>query len=873
MARKKQSDAEKTMEICNKKENPTSNRLPSKGFPIIGIGASAGGLAAFEAFFTAMPADTDSGMAFVLIQHLAPDHKSILAELIRRYARMQVFEAEDGMEVLPNHVYIIPPNRDMAILNGMLQLLEPSAPRGQRLPIDFFFRSLAADQHEHAIGIVLSGTGSDGTWGVRAIKDEGGMVMSQTPESTEYDGMPRSVIATGLADYVLPPAEMPSRLIEYATRAMDNFCRSAAPIVPQTEDALKKIFVLLRARTGQDFSLYKPNTINRRVARRMAVHQVDSMDEYVRYLQQTPAEADFLFKDLLIGVTGFFRDKEAFAALEAKVIPCLFAGKSAGDPVRVWSPGCSTGEEAYSIAMLLHERMEVLKQNFTLQVFATDIDAQAIAQARSGIYPAGIAADVTPERLSRFFAQDAGAYRVRKPIRDSLIFSEQNLVKDPPFSKLDLISCRNLMIYMGPELQKKIIPLFHYALNPGGMLFLGTSETIGEYLELFTPVDRQARLYQRKDDVAGVGRPLFAKYSPLPGQPLAARHDTGDSASGRKASLRELTEQGILQYWNAVGVLVNEHGDILYIHGRAGRYLEPAHGEQSPSNVLKMAREGLQRELTTALRNAVTHNKAATARKGLRVKTNGDYSSVNLTVQPVSRVAETAASTQYFLIVLEEDLPQVLSNQPDRTLESSGESAGDKRLSDIDALKRELRAKEDYLESANEELETSNEELKSANEELQSVNEELQSTNEEMETAKEELQSVNEELSTVNSELQTKVADLTRVNNDMNNLLAGTGVGTVFVDYRAPHPAFHSSGYPGHQPDPVRRGKACGTHCIQPGGLRFAGRRFAGRAGYSRAPRGGSANQGRGVVFASHTSVSHLGKCYRRGSHFLLQYH
>ncbi len=504
-----------------------------KGFPIVGIGASAGGLAAFEAFFSAMPADTEMGMAFVLVQHLAPDHKSILSDLVKRYTRMQVFEVEDGMAVKPNCAYIIPPNRDMAFLDGTLQLLEPAAPRGQRLPIDFFFRSLAHDQRERAICIVLSGTGSDGTLGVRAVKGEGGMVMAQNPESTEYDGMPRSAIATGLVDFVLPPAEMPAQLIAYVTHAFGKVSRPVTPPAPKAEDELKKICILLRVQTGHDFSQYKQNTIVRRVERRMAIHQIERLDGYVRYLQQNPDEVEALFRDLLIGVTSFFRDPEAFTALEAQAIPRLFAGKPAGAAIRVWVPGCSTGDEAYSIAILLQERVAALRQNYKLQVFATDIDSKAIEQARTGVYPASIGADISPERLARFFVKepDDSAYRVHKGIRDLLVFSEQDVTQDPPFSKLDLISCRNLLIYMGGELQKKLIPLFHYALNPGGFLFLGTSETVGEFADLFTTLDRRWKLYQRKEDVHGAHRPGMGKFLP----PLT---DDGTAPTTRRKGCR-----------------------------------------------------------------------------------------------------------------------------------------------------------------------------------------------------------------------------------------------------------------------------------------------------------------------------------------------
>ncbi|MHB0956320.1 MAG: chemotaxis protein CheB [Pirellulaceae bacterium] len=548
---------------------------PALDFPVVGIGASAGGLAAFEAFFSGMPADADPGMAFVLVQHLAPDHKSILTELVRRYTRMQVFEVEDEMMVKPNCAYIIPPNRDMAFLNGALQLMEPAAPRGLRLPIDFFFCSLAQDQRERAICIVLSGTGSDGTLGLRAIKAEGGMVMAQNPASTQYDGMPRSAIATGLVDYQSLPAEMPSQLIAYAAHAFGKVAGPATMPAPKAENATKKIFVLLRAQTGHDFSQYKPSTIHRRIERRMAVHQLGTLDTYVKYLQQTPAEVDSLFRDLLIGVTSFFRDPEAFKAIEEQVIPRLFAGKSADAMIRVWSPGCSTGEEAYSVAMLLVERQEMLKQSCKVQVFATDIDNQAIATARIGLYPARIAADISPERLARFFVAepDGSAYRIRKSIRDMLVFSEQDVIRDPPFSKLDLISCRNLLIYMGGDLQKKLLPLFHYALNPAGFLFLGTSESVGEFDRLFATLDRKFKLYQRKEDARGAQLVALGRLFPPRRVTDAALPQTAGRKIGTgKLPLRELTEQSLLQQIAPAGALINGQGDILYLHGRTGMY-------------------------------------------------------------------------------------------------------------------------------------------------------------------------------------------------------------------------------------------------------------------------------------------------------------
>ncbi len=757
------------------------------GFPIVGIGASAGGLAAFEAFFSGMPADTDPGMAFVLVQHLDPDHKSILTELIRRCTRMEVFEVEDGMVVRPNCAYIIPPNFDMAFMNGSLQLLEPSSPRGQRQAIDYFFRSLAQDQHEHAICIVLSGTGSDGTQGVRTVKGEGGMVMVQSIESSEYDGMPRSAIDTGMADFVLPPAEMPAQLIAYAAHAYGKLALRTPAVLPQTENALKKVYTLLRAQTSHDFSLYKPSTINRRIERRMAVQHVDTIETYVKYLQQTPAEVEALFRDLLIGVTSFFRDLEAFQILEQKIIPELFAGKPADGTIRVWSTGCSTGEEAYSLAILITEHMEALKQNYTVQLFATDIDSRAITTARSGLYPASIAADITPERLTRFFTvlPNGGGYRVHKKIRDMLVFSEQNVIKDPPFSKLDLISCRNLLIYMGSELQKKLIPLFRYALKPGGYLFLGTSETVGDYTDQFIAVDRKSKIYQRKEDTPGKHRAAHGLFHPpLTDMDAKLPHTVGKPAPPLKLPLRELTEQALLQQLIQAAALVNGHGDILYLHGRTGMYLELAPGETGINNILQMAREGLKWDLASALNEGVA-SKETVIRNGLRVKTNGDFTLVNLIIRPVLSGSTAAQDVPLYLVILE----QAQTAQPSAMAHDDTTPDGETPLGldvdgRIDALKQELRAKEEYLQTTNEELETSNEELKSSNEEMQSVNEELQSTNEELETSKEELQSVNEELATVNSELQTKVLDLSRANNDMNNLLAGTGIGTVFVDHK-----------------------------------------------------------------------------------------
>jgi len=616
---------------------------------------------------------------------------------------------------------------------------------------------------------------------VRAIKGEGGMVMVQKIPSAEYDGMPSNAMATGLVDFELLPKEMPAKIVAYATQAFGNAYRIVSGTEPLPETAMKKIFVLLRTQMGHDFSQYKPSTINRRIERRMAVNQIDLIDGYVKFLQRQPSEVQALFRDLLIGVTSFFRDPEAYRILQEKVVPAIFANKHEGDVIRVWSVGCSTGEEAYSLAILLAEGMEARKKSYAIQVFATDIDSQAIASARTGIYPASIGNDISPERLGSFFTLEPGGgyYRIHRGIRDMVIFSEQDVAKDPPFSKLDLISCRNVMIYMGASLQKKLIPLFHYALNPGGTLFLGTSETTGDFSGIFSALDSKLKLYVRKEDFLASRRVAIDHFVPLLSAVDASlpTRVAGRNAFPEKLPLRELTEQTLLQQLIAAAALVSGQGDILYLHGRTGMFLEPAPGEAGINNILKMAREGLKNELTIALHKAASI-KETICHPRLSVKTNGHFTDVNLTVCPVTTGAGASLESPLYLVILSEALLSDKSEKSDRS-DTSGTT--DTR---INALRQELRDKEEYLQSANEELQSSNEELKSSNEELQSVNEEMQSTNEELETSKEELQSVNEELSTVNTELQIKMLDLTRANNDMNNLLSGTGIATLFLDHQ-----------------------------------------------------------------------------------------
>jgi two-component system CheB/CheR fusion protein len=674
------------------------------------------------------------------------------------------------MAVKANCAYVIPPNRDMAILHGSLQLMAPTAPRGLRLPIDYFFRALAQDQEERAICIILSGTGTDGTLGLKAVKERGGMVMVQQPETAKYDGMPRSAIATGMADYVLAPGEMAAQLKTFVEYAFNPGVKPRPTPVPQKAEDLKKVFVLLRGQTGHDFSYYKPSTIQRRIERRMNLNQIGLLRDYVQYLDTNPLEIETLFKELLIGVSSFFRDPEAFAALKEKVIPALFKDKRQDEAVRVWVSGCATGEEAYSLAMLLREHLDTLGQERKLQVFATDIDSNAIEKARSGTYPDSIAVDVPPAYLNRYFSKQDNTFQVTKVVRDILVFSEQNVIKDPPFSRLDLISCRNLLIYMEGELQKRLFPLFYYALREGGYLFLGNSESIGDATDLFGVLDRKWKIFRRK---GGVLSPAVQETLARVPFPLKLGDRDNDKATKLTPALspRELTERLLLEDYAPACVLVNENGEGRYFYGATGKYLQPPEGEAS-WNILGMAREGLQLDLSTAMRKVIAHKKSVCFEK-LSVKTNGGNQLINLTVKPIAE--QSGGQGAALLVIFEDIAPAAVESREIAELSSTA----DHRIAD---LERELRSTREHLQTTIEELETSNEELKSTNEELQSANEELQSTNEELETSKEELQSVNEELVTVNAEHEVKLEELSKTNNDMINLLASTDVGTVFLD-------------------------------------------------------------------------------------------
>lgn len=746
-----------------------SNTRPKRPFPIVGLGASAGGLSAFEEFFSALPTDGNPEMAFILVQHLAPDHESILDQLIRRHTEMQVHEIQDGVVVQPNCAYIIPPGQDLTLEDGVLHLSKPAEPRGHRLPIDSFFASLAKSYGAQAIAIILSGSGQDGSEGIRAIKAAGGLVMVQEPSTAQFDSMPQSAIDTGLVDYQLKPADMPEQLLAYVASGF----RSTPPEGgPSDKDSLKKILDLLCKQTLHDFNQYKPSTILRRLDRRMLFHRIDNLESYAELLKSQPEEIDKLFQEMLIGVTSLFRDPDAFAILEEQLLPRIFANRPTSSAIRCWSAGCSTGEEAYSLAILLRESMDELKQSYPVQIFATDIDPQAIATARAGIYPKSIVLELSPERLARFFTleADGNCYRVHKSIRDMLIFSEQDLIKDAPFSKLDLILCRNVMIYMGRELHKRLLPLFHYALKPGGLLLLGNSESVGDFGDLFAPIDRKAKLYQRQEDLPGKQHQSDCQFLSPTTPHRGRKPDKVKSPTPAQKSLQEITEHALLTLVAPPSALVNAQGDVLYLHGRAGRYLEPADGETRPLNLFRVARESLRWELMTAIRRAAELGEVV-YRPDIRLESSQADNLLELRVYPMPLYTK---ETPLFLVVLHE--------QPPASKSEAGKPASDAEESDVLALKRELRMKEDYLQLANQELEVSNDELKSANEEMQSMNEELQSSNEELETSKEELQSVNEELTTVNAELQTKVAFLSRAHSDLNNLLAGTGIATMFVD-------------------------------------------------------------------------------------------
>ena len=762
---------------ARQRKKPAAARAPaaapdvSAWFPIVGIGASAGGLEALEQFLGHVPAG--SGMAFVIVQHLDPTHKGIMPELLQRATGMKVIQVKDRTSVRPDCVYVIPPNKDMSILHGMLHLLEPVAARGLRLPIDFFLRSLAQDQQEHSVGVILSGMGSDGTLGLRAIKEKAGVVLVQDPATAKFDSMPRSAVDAGLADIVAPVEALPGKIMAYLQRT-PLIARSDVVLADKTQSALEKAVILLRTHTGQDFTLYKRNTLYRRIERRMGIHQISKMPAYVRYLQENSQELDLLFKELLIGVTNFFRDPEAWEELRKNILPALIASRPDGQALRAWVPGCSTGEEAYSLAMVFREVMDKLKprKKMTLQVFATDLDKDAIDKARAGVYPENISADLTPEQLNRFFKKEDRGRRVTNEIREMVIFAPQSLIMDPPFTKLDILSCRNLLIYLTPEVQKKLIPLFHYSLAPGGILFLGSAETVGAFTDLFALISskgghNKSRLFRRTDSALRTEPIAF----PSSFNAGAAASPAAHPSAQPPPSLQSLADQLILQHYTPPTVLVNEQGDIFYISGRTGKYLEPAAGKAN-WNLFVMIRESLRYELSSAFQKAL-RQKQKVSLPGLSLGTEGGGQRVDVTLQ---HLGEPGPLQGLVMIVFTDVAAPRAAQAAAPPAKPPARSA---RLAELEAELLRVRSE---ARTVHEEMQTTQEEFRSANEELQSTNEELQSTNEELTTSKEEMQSMNEELQTVNAELQAKVDELSRASNDMKNLLDSTDIATLFLD-------------------------------------------------------------------------------------------
>ena len=752
---------------------------PTTRFSIVGIGASAGGLEAFEQFFQAVSAD--SGLAYVLVPHLDPSHASILTEILQRFTTIPMLEAQDLVRVEPNHVYVIPPNREMAIFHGVLQLSIPTAPRGQRMPIDAFLRSLAEDQGDRSIGIILSGTGTDGTLGLRAILGAGGISLVQDPATARYDGMPSSAIQSGYVNHVLAPEKMPEALNAglHGCLGLQHDAAERA-LASSSQSGINRILMYLRSATGHDFSQYKKSTIGRRIERRMSQHNLSSIEVYGRYLREHPPEVRLLFKELLINVTSFFRDPEAFVFLRQEVLPMLFANKPDEYVFRVWIAGCATGEEAYSIAILLREYLDEIESDhergIKIQIYSTDLDDDAILIARAGVYPPNIAQDLTAERLRRFFVKEDAGYRIKKDIREMVVFAVQNVIKDPPFTRLDLLCCRNLMIYLEQELQNRLLPSFHYALKPDGVLFLSPSESIGNFPDLFAAISRKWKLYRAIHAVTSIRTCSVSglNWSGEAGKNVEKMPDQAMNKT-KEPNFAELTRRMLLQSYAPASVVTDLNGNIQFIYGDTGKYLRPAPG-QARLSLVDMAREGLQLELRAALQLAATQS-LPTLNREVSVKTNGDFQNVNLSVRSLPGLASGLG----LLLVSFQDVPKPAALEGKAHARRMSGAAESHR---VDELEHELAYTKENLHTTIEEQQTSNEELKSANEELQSTNEELQSTNEELETSKEELQSLNEELVTVNAELQAKIEQLAGMQNDMKNLLDNIHVGTIFLNDR-----------------------------------------------------------------------------------------
>ncbi len=736
---------------------------------IVGIGASAGGLAALEQFLGKTPPHT--GMAYIVVQHLDPTQKALLPELLQRITEMPVREAEQDMVISPDFVYVIPPNTELSVVDDTLRLAAPAKPRGMRLPINVLFSSLASALGDRAIAVILSGMGSDGTLGLQAIKAVGGLTVVQDPASAQFDSMPNSAIDTASPDIVGPADELPDRILTYVARLQDSSITADAQAATPTPP-LQRIFALLQGQTRHDFSFYKPNTLHRRIGRRMAIHGIATLALYADFLDNNPQETDLLFKELLIGVTSFFRDPAVWEYLADVTLPELLAQQRQEQKLRAWSIGCSTGEEAYSLAMVFSDALERLPgpRDISLQIFASDLSPDAIAFARRGHYPQAISADISPERLARYFTAIETGYQINANIRDMVLFAKHDVVLDPPFTRLDLIVCRNLLIYFSPMLQRRLLPLFHYSLRQGGVLLLGSSETVGRYSDLFTPIESRLRLYLRQNFMSsGVTDFPVKSFPPLTS--MIKEHamtppETPPAPSGDK--LQSMVDHVLLQGYAPAAVLLNNEGDIVYISGHTGKYLEPAAGKAN-LNIHAMMREGLRAPISEALKQA-TAQKEPIQLHGLHIEAPAGTQVVDVTVQAFQ---EPAALQGMTLIVFHDvpPAPPARGRRKSRSVTQASHEA-------------ETQQYQDEIRILREEARASREELQSSNEELQSTNEELQSANEELTTSKEEMQSMNEELQTINSELQTKLDDLSLAQSDMQNVLNSIEIAILFLDQK-----------------------------------------------------------------------------------------
>jgi two-component system, chemotaxis family, CheB/CheR fusion protein len=743
-------------------------------FPIVAIGASAGGLEAFSNLLRSLPAEP--GIALIFIPHLDPTHESAMVELLSRTTRLPVRQAAEGMRVAVNTVYVLPPNSDMTISAGILHLVRREAGRGHHMPIDTFFRSLAEDQSANAVGVILSGTANDGTLGLAAIKDNAGITFAQDANSAKYDGMPNSAVASGVVDYVLSPDRIAQELIRIQKQPSEHEFPQDA--FNGKDRLMKDVFRLLKGFSKVDFVDYKVATIRRRILRRMNINHLSELRDYVKLLHRNPQEVEALYRDVLINVTSFFRNPEVFASLHEIVYPKLFVDRSPSEPVRVWVPGCSTGEETYSHAISLVENLSELRMEVPIQIFGTDLSENAIQKARTGIYKEGISNEVSEVRLRRFFHKVPSGYQISKSIRDMCVFARQNVFSDPPFSRMDLISCRNVLIYLSPILQRKVIPIFHYALKPNGFLLVGNTEgLLGSGAEIFDLVDRKSKIYQKK----AVPSPVTFGLTISGHEASEGRHEKPhrpnkeDEVAKPPADVQREADRLLLSKYVPSAVVVNDDLEILQSRGRTSRYLELPTGRAS-LNLLKMARSGLLYELRALIEKA-RKNPIPISKEGIVIEDEDETVVVRLEIIPFRTPAR---DQRHFLVLFEEkEGPKPQEAKP--LARQSAKEVADGKEVQIAQLKQELASTKEYLQSIIEAQEATNEELQSANEEIQSGNEELQSTNEELQTSKEELESANEELNTVNEEIQHRNQQLAQLSNDLINILNSATIPIVML--------------------------------------------------------------------------------------------